>query len=257
MMNREETLLQKRLIELSQTAYFRDIVMFSDFLNLNELNILHTTPKHLFHSRYVVYGGYGLSERQMVAFLPDALYAFSEDPDIHYPIRILAISPQNRRFCEELTHRDYLGAVMNLGIERCKLGDIMVDGSKALLFVREELADYIIENLTRIRHTSVTVSVSNDLPRDYEPKYEEIKGTVASVRLDTVLSLAFPLSRSRITAYIEGAKVFVNGKLVTSNGYRLKEGDIISVRKMGRIVYDKVLSETKKGRYLTVVRKYI
>ena len=103
----------------------------------------------------------------------------------------------------------------------------------------------------------MTVSVSNDLPRDYEPKYEEIKGTVASVRLDTVLSLAFPLSRSRITAYIEGAKVFVNGKLVTSNGYRLKEGDIISVRKMGRIVYDKVLSETKKGRYLTVVRKYI
>ena len=133
----------------------------------------------------------------------------------------------------------------------------MVGGSKALLFVREELADYIIENLTRIRYTSVTVSVSNDLPRDYEPKYEEIKGTVASVRLDTVLSLAFPLSRSRITAYIEGAKVFVNGKLVTSNGYRLKEGDIISVRKMGRIVYDKVLSETKKGRYLTVVRKYI
>ena len=72
-----------------------------------------------------------------------------------------------------------------------------------------------------------------------------------------MLSLAFPISRSKLTAYIEGGKVFVNGKLVTSNGYRLKEGDIISVRKLGRIVYDGVLSETKKGRYLTVVRKYI
>ncbi len=250
-------MLQKRLIELSRTAYIRGIVMFSDFLNLNELNILHTTPKHLFQSRYVTYGGYDLSERQMVAFLPDALYAFSEEQTIPYPVQVLEISPHNKRFCEELSHRDYLGAVMNLGIERCKLGDIMVDGSKALLFVREELAGYIRENLTRIRHTSVNICVSCDFPNDYEPKYEEIKGTVASVRLDTVLSLAFPLSRSKITSYIEGAKVFVNGKLVTSNGYRLKEGDIISVRKMGRIVYDGVLSETKKGRFLTVIRKYI
>lgn len=268
-MNKEETLLQKRLIELSRTAYIRGIVTFSDFLNLNELNILHTTPKHQFQSQYVTYGGYGLSERQMVAFLPDALYAFPDwdgfggdsarqcKDALQYPIRILRIGPQNQKFCEELTHRDYLGAVMNLGIERCKLGDIMVDGNHALLFVREELADYVREHLTRIRHTSVIVSVSQDLPDDYEPKYEEIKGTVASIRLDTVLSLAFPLSRSKITAYIEGGKVFVNGKLVTSNGYRLKEGDIISVRKMGRIVYDGIMKETKKGRYLTAVRKYI
>ena len=252
-MNKEDTLLQKRLIELSRTAYIRGIVTFSDFLNLNELNILHTTPKHQFQSPYETYGGYGLSERQMVAFLPDALYAFSKK----YPIRILEIRPLNRRFCDELTHRDYLGALMNLGIERCKLGDMLVDGPQALLFAREEMADYIMENLTRIRHTSVSVSISNDFPEDYEPKYEEFKGTVASVRLDTVLSLAFPISRSKLTAYIEGGKVFVNGKLVTSNGYRLKEGDIISVRKLGRIVYDGVLSETKKGRYLTVVRKYI
>lgn len=251
-MNKEETLLQKRLIELSRTAYIRGIVTFSDFLNLNELNILHTTPKHQFQSQYVTYGGYGLSERQMVAFLPDALYyAFQ------YPFRILEIQPLNRRFSEELGHRDYLGAVMNLGIERCKLGDIMIDGEKALLFVREELADYVIENLTRIKHTSVQVHTAPELAASYEPRYEELKGTVASVRLDSVLSLAYPLSRSKLTAYIEGGRVFVNGKLITSNGYRLKEGDIISVRKMGRIVYDGVLSETKKGRYLAAIRRYL
>lgn len=194
----------------------------------------------------------------MVAFLPDALYAFSDLEDtLEYPFQVLEISPLNKRFSEELSHRDYLGAVMNLGIERCKLGDIMVEGNRGILFVKEELSDYIRENLTRIRHTSVMVSLSPDFPEDYEPKYEEIKGTVASIRLDTVLSLAFPLSRSKLTAYIEGAKVFVNGKLITSNGYRLKEGDMISVRKMGRILYGGILSETKKGRYLTVVRKYI
>lgn len=251
-MVKEEIMLQKRLIELSRTAYMRGIVTFSDFLNLNELNILHTIPKNQLQSGYETYGGYHLAERQMVAFLPDALYY-----DYRYPFQVIEISPLNQRFSEELTHRDYLGAVMNLGIERCKLGDIMIDGKNAFLFVRDELAEYVIKNLTRIRHTSVQVTVAAEFLESYEPKYEEVKGTIASVRLDTVLSLAYPLSRSKLTDCIESGRVFVNGKLITSNGYRLKEGDIISVRKMGRIVYDGVLSETKKGRYLTCVRRYL
>ena len=89
------------------------------------------------------------------------------------------------------------------------------------------------------------------------PKYEEMKGTVPSVRLDTVLSVAWPLSRSKLTAYIEGGKVFVNGKLITSNGYHLKESDRISVRGMGRLTYEGILSQTKKGRYMISVHKYI
>lgn len=251
-MNKEELLLQKRLVELSRIAYTREIVTFSEFLNLNELNILHTTPKDMLLSHYKTYGGYGLSERQMAAFLPDALYY-----DYQYPIQIIEISPVNRKFAEELSHRDYLGAVMNLGIERCKLGDILIEDGKAILFAKEELAGYIMEHLTRIRHTTVKTSILSAFEDSYEPRYEELKGTVASVRLDTVLSLAYPLSRSKITGLIEGARVFVNGKLVTSNGYRLKEGDILSVRKMGRIGYNGILSETKKGRYMVSIRKYI
>ena len=260
-MDKEELLLQKRLIELSRIAYTRGIVTFSDLLNLNELNILHTTPKNQFLSGYETYGGYDLAERQMVAFLPDALsYNGAEglrDPEmIRYPLEVLKISPQNQKFSEELSHRDYLGAVMNLGIERCKLGDIIIDGRDAFLFVRKEMTEYIRENLTRIRHTTIKTETALDFPVSYEPGYEEIKGTVASVRLDTVLSLAYPLSRSKITSCIESARVFVNGKLITSNGYRLKEGDIISVRKMGRIVYDGIPSETKKGRLMVKIRKY-
>lgn len=251
-MNKEELLLQKRLVELSRIAYTREIVTFSEFLNLNELNILHTTPKNMLLSQYKTYGGYGLSERQMAAFLPDALYY-----DYQYPIQIIEISPVNRKFAEELSHRDYLGAVMNLGIERCKLGDILIEDGKAILFAKEELASYIMEHLTRIRHTTAKTSILPAFEDSYEPRYEELKGTVASVRLDTVLSLAYPLSRSKVTGLIEGARVFVNGKLVTSNGYRLKEGDILSVRKMGRIGYNGILSETKKGRYMVSIRKYI
>ena len=112
-MNKEEQLLEKRLIELSNLAFSRDIVTFSDFLNLNELNILHRTPKDQFKARFETYGGYELAERQMVAFLPDALYY-----DNGYPMQPLKICPVNKRFAEDLTHRDYLGAIMNLGTSR-------------------------------------------------------------------------------------------------------------------------------------------
>ena len=233
-MNKEESMLQKRLVELSRLAYNRGIVVFSDFLNLNELNILHTTPKDMFLSQYKTYGGYDLSERQMAVFLPDALYY-----EYEYPIQTIEVSPLNKKFSEDLTHRDYLGALMNLGIERCKIGDIIAEDHKALIFVKEEMAEYVTDKV------------------DYEPRYEELKGTVSSIRLDSVLALAYPLSRSKITSQIEAGKVFVNGKLITSNGYRLKENDIISVRKMGRIAYNGILSETKKGRYMISVRKYI
>ena len=114
-MNKEEQLLEKRLIELSNLAFSRDIVTFSDFLNLNELNILHTTPKDMFLSQYKTYGGYDLSERQMAVFLPDALYY-----EYEYPIQTIEVSPLNKKFSEDLTHRDYLGALMNLGRYYCR-----------------------------------------------------------------------------------------------------------------------------------------
>lgn len=251
-MGKEEELLKKRLVELSNQAYQRDIVTFSDFLNLNELNILHTLPKELLPVRYETFGGYDLSERQMAAFLPDALYY-----EYNYPIKIIEIRNANQRFAEQLTHRDYLGSLMNLGISRSKLGDIIVEEDKAYVFAREEIAGYIAENLTRIRHTVITTKVKDVENIDYTPRYEEIKGTVASIRLDSVLSAAYPLSRSKMTSLIEGGKVYVNGKLITSNGYQLKTGDIISVRGSGRIVYEDVISQTKKGRYMVSLKKYI
>ena len=201
-MNKEEQLLEKRLIELSNLAFSRDIVTFSDFLNLNELN--------------------------MVAFLPDALYY-----DYGYPMQALKICPVNKRFAEDLTHRDYLGAIMNLGTSRTKIGDIIQTDDGAIVFVKEEISEYIMKNL-------------GNSPSNW-----------AEFSLDTVLSVAYPLSRSKLTTYIEAAKVFVNGKLITNNGYHLNEGDLISVRGLGRIAYAGILSETKKGRYMISLRKYI
>ena len=251
-MQKEEIMLQKRLIELSKIAYQRSIVTYSDFLNLNELNILHTTPKNEFYCRYETFGGYDFSERQMVAFLPDAL-CYKKN----YPISVLKIEPLKKKFSEKLSHRDYLGSILNLGIERCKLGDILVEEDYALVIAHKSMENFLMEEITRIRHTSVFVSVEEMMSLSYNPSIKEITGTVSSIRLDSLLSLAFSSSRSKLVAYIESGKVYVNGKLVTSNGYQMKENDIVSVRGLGRFQYIETLSQTKKGRYFVTIHLYI
>ena len=251
-MQKEEIMLQKRLIELSKIAYQRGIVTFSDFLNLNELNILHTIPKTELHSSYVTFGGYDYSERQMVAFLPDALCY-----EYEYPISVIKISPLQKKFSDTLSHRDYLGAILNLGIERCKMGDILVEEHSAILFIHQSLENFITEELTRIKHTSVMATIEDMQSFHYEPKTKEIKGSVSSLRLDSLLALAFSSSRSKLVAFIEGGKVYVNGKLITSNGYQVKENDIVSVRGLGRFRYLETMSQTKKGRYYVTLELFV
>lgn len=251
-MEKEEILFQKRMLELSRTAYQRGIVMFSDFLNLNELNILHNIPKDELFTQYETFGGYETSERQMAAFLPDALCY-----EYHYPFSVIRITPLSKKFAEELSHRDYLGAVLNLGIDRCTIGDILVLHKEAVVFVENQMATFLKENLTRIRHTSVMAVQENLSEFHYEPSYEIVKGTVASVRLDALLAQTFASSRSKLSGLIEGKKVFVNGKLVLNNGYKVKEQDVISVRGVGKFQYMGVVSETRKGRYYVEIRKYI
>ena len=162
----------------------------------------------------------------------------------------------HRKYAESLTHRDYLGALLNLGIERSKIGDLAVTDDSCLIFCHADMSDFICKEFTRVRHTLISVEKMQLSEFHYMPERTEIKGNVSSIRLDSVLSSAFPMSRSKLVGYIEGGKVFVNGKMITSNGYRLKENDIISVRGMGRIQYDSVISETKKGRYFIRLYKY-
>lgn len=251
-MEKEELMLQKRLVELSRLAYQREIVTYSDFLNLNELNILHTMPKATLYTKYRVFGGYDFSERQMVAFLPDALCY-----EYFYPISVLKISPLQNKFAESLSHRDYLGAILNLGIERSKIGDILVQDSCAILFIHQSLEIFVQEELRRIKHTSVIVKPENLKEFSYIPRIEEKKGTVSSLRLDSLIAFAFSSSRTKLVSYIENGKVFVNGKLITSNGYQIKEDDIISVRGLGRFQFKQTLSQTKKGRYYVTVNLYV
>ena len=243
--------IQKRLLELARTAYQRDYVTFSDFLDLHQLHLLHSLSKKELGVALRLFGGYDLAERQMASFIPDA---FSYEPE--FPMKCLRIRPLSAKYAEALTHRDYLGAVLNLGVDRSKIGDIVVREQEAWMFCTEGIAPFLSQELCRVRHTSVSTEILSQWEEFPGPRLQEITGTVASVRLDAVISLAFSSSRSSLMGLIEGGEVFVNGALVTSNGYRLKDGDIISVRTMGKFRYDTTMYQTKKGRYSIRLYRY-
>ena len=251
----------KRLADLARTAYYREIPVFTDFLDLNELHMVHSFRPEEAGVMIRTFGGYEEAERQIAAFLPDALsYDYGENEELFlsmYPIRCIRISPCSGKFSEALTHRDYLGALIHLGIERSRLGDIVIKGQDAYVFCHAQREEFLMQNITRIRHTTVKVSAvenPDDLPK---PQFQEIHGTVSSVRLDAMIALAFSSSRSSMLGLIEGGKVFVNGKMVVSNGHPLKPEDIVSVRGYGKFRYDGMAGTTKKGRCSVTVQKYI
>lgn len=249
-MNQDEKILAKRLLDLANMAYQRNVPFFSDFLNLNEQNVFQQIMQDMPPISCSLMGGYRLAERKIAAFLP---YEVSEE-DI--PYKIICIRPINAKFSEELSHRDFLGALLNLGIDRSVIGDIIVANNEAFAICKDKMSDYIIEQLVRVKHTTV-VAAYTDSAIEIEPKKEIVTGTVSSVRLDSVLSIATGISRNHIIDYIEGARVFVNGKLITTNSYGLKEDDIISVRHVGRFVYAGTSNVSKKGRLFVNILKFV
>ena len=144
-----------------------------------------------------------------------------------------------------------------MGLERSMLGDLLIDETGAYCFCKETMAGFIQDNLTRVRHTAVLTVQVMEMEELPQPKFREIQGTVPSIRLDVLIALAFGESRSRITPFIEGGKVFVNGRQITSNGYTPREKDLISVRQKGRFIYEQILTQTKKGRYRVSVKRYL
>lgn len=248
-MNVQEQLLCKRLLELADNTYQRDIPMFSDFLNLNEQEILNQILTKMPPICIKTMGGYSLAERVVVGFYPQERF------DELIPLVCLKIEPLNRKFAEELTHRDYLGALISLGIERSVLGDIVVSNNCAYLFCLKKISAFIMQELVKIKHTSVFVT-ETEFDETVSLQTEEITGFVASLRIDALLSLVTGMSRSRAVSYIEEAKVFINGKCVTSNGANLKENDVISVRGVGKFQYKGTSGTSKKGRLFVTVLKY-
>lgn len=239
-----EILLKKRLVELSHRAFERGYTTYSNFLNLNEINLLKSAKTD---SPYTLYGGYENADRCVAAF---------GDEIFDYPIACIKVEPLQQKFADKLTHRDFLGALMNLGIEREMLGDIKIIDNTGYIFCLEKISKYIIENLSGIKHTSVKCQVIDETPKILNRLPDEEEYIVSSLRIDTVVSTVFKISRSAASQLVNQEKIFINSKIIYKDSVQLKENDIVSVRGYGKFIYSQTVNETKKHKIVAAIRLY-
>lgn len=240
-----ETLLKKRLTELSHRAFERSYTTYSTFLNLQEISILKSLKVD---SKYSLFGGYENADRCVAAFSNDEIYS--------YPIVCIKIKPLQQKFSDKLTHRDFLGALMNLGIERGMLGDIKIINNEGYLFCLDKISQYIVDNLSSIKHTSVKCKIIDDIPELFNQIPDEEEYIVSSLRIDTVVSAVFKMSRNSASQLINQEKIFINSKTVYKDSIQLKEGDVVSVRGYGKFIYSQTVNETRKHKMVVAIRLY-
>ena len=198
---------------------------------------------------YDLFGGYENCERKMVRFGSEEEFGYEVD----FPIKCIKVEPLAKKFAKEYTHRDYLGSLMSLGIDRKKFGDIFVDGMDAYIYADESTADYLIENFVSVGRNSVKCSIS-ELPESYKrAALKQATIQVASPRADAVIARVYNLSRKDTIAYFTEKKVSVNGHIVENNDKLLSAGDSVSVRGFGKFNLLEEGGLSRKGKLNLVV----
>ena len=248
----EEKLLVRRFIELAEASETQNRYTYTDFLGLAELDVFHRTLREIHHIPYALFGGHELCERQMVRFGSSEILGYEED----FPISCLKISASAPKFAETLTHRDYLGALINLGIDRKVLGDIFVSEKCAFLFCEDSIADFICDELTRVRHTEVSAARAEQIPESAIPALTERSVQISSERIDALIAAVLKLSRNSSQELLRSGRVFIDGRLCENSSKAPAPGCIISVRGHGRFIYDGLERTTKKGRLSVKIREY-
>ena len=194
----------RHLLDLLRKSEKTASWQYSSFLSPAEQEDLLRDPEAARYPFFLT-GGYENAERKILA-AGDAEASGPPDP----PVRVIAVKPKSARFAEELTHRDYLGSILALGIERSLIGDILVREDRAWFFCLSSAADLLVSSLERVRRTAVTAEpASPDIP-ELQPRYEPMRLNVASERLDAVAAAFTRLSRAQAGALFS-AEAFVRG----------------------------------------------
>ena len=249
-MNEHQQQNLKRFSELAERARQSGYYTYSSFHSCETASLAFEVASE---SEMKIWGGMENSERVIVRFGNPEDLSYDED----FPIRVLLIEPKQAKFAETLTHRDFLGAILNLGIERDMVGDILVQNNSAYCFVLEKVADVFSRDLDRVKHTAVNCKLVEDVPENYLPKRKEENITVTSPRLDAILAKVYHLSRTDAKALFDMEKVTLNGQICHNPETILKENSIVSVRGYGKLEYHGEERTTKKGKTGITIWRYI
>ena len=236
--------LKNRFHDLADKSFRQGIFTFTGFLSLSEQEVFWREEAGLKHAGYRLYGGREDTERVMVRFGNEEELGYQAP----FPIVCVHISPLQQKFADALSHRDFLGALMNLGIQRSTLGDIMTGQTDAYLFCTDTIAPFICENLEQVRHTHVRCVVTEECENLPQEEPELVSVQVQSLRVDAVLAKVYNLSREKSLELFRAGKVYVNGRLCENNSRVLKAGETVNVRGFGKFTLRGEPRETRKGK---------
>lgn len=247
-----EELLKKRFAELAQKCYQKNQYTFTGFLGLADTACFYEMERELSYVPYAIWGGYEGAERVMIRFGSEEMLGYEEA----FPVVCLKICPLAEKFADALTHRDYLGAMMNLGIERDVLGDILIEEKNAWIFCSQSMSDFISKNLIKVKHTSVLCEISEELPYFSSRDIQEVKIQIPSERIDGIVAKVYKLSRSESAELFRQKRIFVEGRLCENNSRLLKTGDTVSVRGYGKFEYRGEAGLSRKGKLNVLIGYY-
>ncbi|MCD8217132.1 MAG: YlmH/Sll1252 family protein [Clostridiales bacterium] len=249
----EEQALKRRILDLANRCYQSNVYTFSGFLNQGDQALFYEMEREVSFVPWTLFGGGEDCERRILRFGSEEMLGYEEE----FPISCLVVQPLMQKFADNLTHRDFLGALMNLGIERDVLGDIIVKDNVGYVFCEDAMAAFLQEHLDKVKHTSVLCEITKECPAAARPVFSEEELVVSAERCDAVAAKVYNLSRSQSIRLFQAKKVFVNGRQFENNSGALKPGDAVSVRGFGKFIFDGCLNETKKGRIRVKIRRYV
>ena len=236
--------MQNRFRDLADKSFGQNLFTFTGFLGLSEQDIFWRMEPELRYAGCTLFGGNEETDRKIVRFGNAKELGY----EVPFPIVCIHIRPLIQKFADNLSHRDFLGALMNLGIDRSTIGDIMVGDREAYLFCLDSISEYICQNLERIKHTHVKCTVTDnyeEIPRE-EPAHQNVQ--VSSLRVDALLAKVYNKSRSDCLELFRTGKVFVDGRLCENNSRLLKGGETVNARGYGKFIFTGESRETRKGK---------
>ena len=252
-MREDYPLEKKRFLELARKSYNSGIYTFTDFLGLGEQSAFHEIERDIIGIPYTAFGGTDGCERVMIRFGSEELCGY----EMPFPISIILCQPLSDKFAEKLSHRDFLGAILNLGIDRSILGDIAIVDNRAYLFVKEGMAEFVADSLSKVRKTSVKCSIVDSALEGGLYNTKEVRVQAVGERIDALVAKVFSISRDDSATLFSRGLVFISGKCCESVSHKLKTGDIVSVRGYGRFIYRGIEGHTKKGKLNILIEQYV
>ncbi len=245
----------RHMLDMAHRADQGSYPVFTDFLTTSEYMLLSSLQAQLKGIRTAYWGGHRDCDHVTAGFFPNDWSGM--DLEI-FPVVCIRVTPLSERYAQSLEHRDYLGAILNLGIERSKIGDIRICERTAYVFCKEEFASFVVENFISVKHTQITCEIlttSDELPAQ---QYSERIDSVASVRLDNIVSAMAGVSRSRAAELIRQGNVTAGHILRTAVSYICTDKMIVTIRGYGKFRLS--ISEdvfTRKGKQKIIIYKFL